>query len=212
MITSRSLRLACDLGKPEAALDPRTNLPPAALRGADLLLQLAAFRDGAIVADVSNYDSLTVVVRAVTNGIVGAVQFSEAIAGADLAACLEAAWRDGSDQQGEIAIDGDDLDLAQGTYKLIVYGITGAGVLVPWAHCTLTIADVGLVDSAPPDPADQHYTKTEADALFLRRTPPGGAFRLSSNGQFVQLKDSATGLWRSMWLENGVTQFSDEEA
>lgn len=212
VIPSRSLRLACDLGNPYAALDPRTNQHPAAIRGADLLLQLAAFRDGAIVSEVNNYDSLTAIVRAIAvDGSLGAVQFSEAIAGGELGPCTLADWRAGVDQHAEIPIDGADLALAAGRYKLTVYGITAAGVLVPWAHATLTIADVGLVDGAPPAPADQFYTKTEADGLFARRTPASGAFRVSGNGQFIQLKDSASGKWRSTWLTNGVQQWGPEE-
>lgn len=211
-ITSRSLRIACNLGQPDAALDPRTNLPPAAIRGADLLLQLAAFRDGAIVTDVSNYDSLTAIVRAIeADGTLGAVQCSVAIAGAALGACTEPNWEAGSDQHAELTFDGDDLDLAAGRYKLVIYGITAAGVLVPWAFATLTIADVGLVDGTPPSPANQHYTKTEADALFMRLTPASGAFRISSSGQFIQIKDAVTTKWRSVWLASGVMQWGPEE-
>lgn len=216
-IPIRSLRLACDLGRPNAALDPRTNLSPIALRGADLLLQLAAFRDGAIVSDVSNFDSLTAILRAVNDdGSFGAVVFSEAIAGAALTACTQDAWDAATGQHASISISGDDLNIAAGRYKLSVYGITSAtpSVLVPWASTVFTINDVGLVDGTPPDPADQYYTKTEADALFLKLAPAAGAYRVKTYGDgsvFLQLKDSATGKFRSFWLENGVEVYGPEE-
>lgn len=211
-ITTRSLRLACDLGRLDAALDPRTNLPPAALRGADLLLQLAAFRDGAIVDDVSNYDTLTAVVRALNaDGTLGAVQFSTAIAGAALGACTEVDWKAGTDQHAEIALNGDNLNLGAGRYKLAIYGITTAGVLVPWAHVALTVVDAGFVDGTPPTPSSDYYTKAQADAAFLRALPTDGAFRLSGDGLFIQLKDSATLKWRSIWLAAGALQMGPEE-
>lgn len=212
-IASRSLRLACDLGSPDAALDPRTNLPPSLLRGADLLLQLAAFRDGAIADDVSNYDTITAILRAVdASGALGAVVATAAINGAALTACDAAAWRAGAGQHAVIALDGGDLNVAAGRYRLIVYGITGAGVLVPWAHCPLSVLDVGLVDGVAPSPAGDFYTKAEADALFILAGAGDAAFRVSPSGEFIQLKDATTGLWRSIWFDNGVLQHGPGES
>ncbi len=39
---------------------------------------------------------------------------------------------------------------------------------------------------------------------------PAAAFRLSSDGAFVQLLDSVTGKWRSMWLANGILTLGPE--
>lgn len=213
MITERSLRVACDLGKPDASLDPRTNNFPIAIRGADLLLQLAAFRDGAIVDDVSNYETLTAIIRSVNDdGSLGVVIASEAIAGAALAPCTENAWDAGTGQHAQLSFDGDDLNIAGGNYKLIAYGITTAGVLVPWAHCTFKVLDVGLVDGAPPEPASDYYTRAEADTLFTALGGGSSAVRISANGAFIQLKDEATALWHSLWVKNGALQIGAGEA
>jgi hypothetical protein len=213
-ISSRSLRLACDLGSPDAALDPRTNLPPAVLRGSDLLLQVAAFRDWVLVSDVSNYATLTAIIRAVAaDGSLGESLSTVTLAGADLEECTLETWIAGTAQHAEFALDGDDLNLAAGRYKLTVYGITSAtpAVRVPWAHAVFTIIEAGLVDGTPPTPSSDYYTKPEADAAFIQLAPVDGGFRIRSDGLFVQLKDSVSGKFRSIWFESGALVWGEEE-
>jgi hypothetical protein len=192
MITTRSLRLACDLGRLDGALDPRTNLSPVAIRNVGLLLQLAAFRDGVIVDDVTNIETVKAIVRAVdAHGALGEAEFTAVATGGSIGACTEPNWENGSDEHVSMTISAADLDLAAGDYKLIIYAITAAGAVIPWAHCKFTVIDLGieLVESETPE-----------------TSAPTPAWRISPSGEFIQLKDSSTGLWSSIWLEDGALQ------
>jgi hypothetical protein len=192
MITTRSLRLACDLGRLDGALDPRTNLSPVAIRNVGLLLQVAAFRDGVIVDDVTNIETVKARVFVVdAQGNLGAEQFTAVAVGAAIGACTEPNWENGTDEHAYLTISAADLDLAAGDYKLIIFAITAAGAAIPWAHCKLTVIDLGIA-------ADESETPETSAA-----TP---AWRISPSGEFLQLKDSGTGLWSSVWLENGAIQ------
>ncbi|MBI5770837.1 MAG: hypothetical protein HZA93_23875 [Verrucomicrobia bacterium] len=165
--STKTLRLACDLGRVDAALDVRTNLPPAALRGADVLFQLAAFRDGAIVAAEAEFATVSLIVRALAaDGSPGAQQF--VATSAALGACTAADWLAGLDQHAQIAVTAAQLDLAAGRYRVLVYGVTPGGARFPWAHAFFTIIDAGLAESDPPDdPASDYYTDAEMLARFL---------------------------------------------
>lgn len=56
--------------------------------------------------------------------------------------------------------------------------------------------------------------KSEMRALYLQLAPADAAFRVKTDesGTFLQLKDSATDQFRSLWLEAGAPQVGDGEA
>jgi hypothetical protein len=56
-----------------------------------------------------------------------------------------------------------------------------------------------------------HFRKTEMDARFLPLEPEDAAFRVTDAG-FLQLKDSATGEFRSVFLTNGAIQAGPAES
>ena len=171
LVTHRAVRLACDLGNINAALDARTNLPPSALRGATLLVQLAAFLDGAIYPP-ENFSSVTIVCRAITDaGEVGTQQFTESTG--TVIACTREDWLSGAAQQAEIALSAAQLNLTAGRYVILVYGLTDAAEKVPWAHTSLTVVDAGLTDIDPPAEADDSYSDAQMNARFLAAAPDG---------------------------------------
>lgn len=146
-IPSRAIRLACNLAKPDLVLDARTNLPPVVVRGAAVRFQVGLFVHGTIVDDVENFDTATLKVRALSDaGVIGAVQVSKALADAAIGNITATNWTNGSAQHAEFAATGTEMNLAAGTYWLIVAGQTIDGAQVVWAACKLALVDHGLTD------------------------------------------------------------------
>jgi hypothetical protein len=66
-----------------------------------------------------------------------------------------------------------------------------------------------------PGPGDQNKV-LHGDGTFRPVTgavvvPADGAFRVSSDGKFIQLLDASTDKWRSIWFDNGDLQYGPEE-
>lgn len=51
--------------------------------------------------------------------------------------------------------------------------------------------------------------KSEMDAAYVKPAAADAAFRFT--GEFLQVKDSATGDFSSVWLANGVKQIGEPE-
>lgn len=149
-ITARPLRLKCDYANPNHVLDAETGSMPSVPRGAALAVQLGLFARNAIVADTSNLDSATLKIRALTesNGVltIGAVQVSAAAAAGDIDDITEAQWNAGTHQHAEFPLTSAQLNLAAGTYWLVLAGQTTAGETITFGVGRIRIVDVGLTD------------------------------------------------------------------
>lgn len=155
-VTARPLRLKCDYANPNHVLDAETGSMPSVPRGAALVVQVGLFARNAIVADTSNLDSATLKIRALTesNGVltIGAVQASSAVAAGDIVDITEAQWNAGTHQHAEFELTSAQLNLAAGTYWLVLAGQTTAGETITIGVGRFRIVDVGLTDDAAEAP------------------------------------------------------------
>lgn len=171
IVTARPIRLKCDLASPHHVRDERTGLPPVAVRGAALNVQCGLFVQTAIVDDKSNYDAATLKIRELSSdGVIGDVAVSAAVAGAALTDCNAAAWAAGSGQHAQFALTTAQLTLAAGEYWLVICGETAAGEIVVWAAGKIRVADQGVTDAAAsaPEflPSDGPTCKRGAEVLI----------------------------------------------
>lgn len=213
-VTARSLRLQCDVGKPDLTLDRRTNQKPCIVRGAAVAFQMGLFLGGAIVSDVSNFDSATLAIRLLSeDGTIGDVQVSKAIAAADIEACSEVNWNAGTAQHAEFFVPSTDLNLTKGTYWLIIVGQTSGGESVVWAAGKIVVLDHGLTDAdvdAPEFlPTDGPLVKrgsvdlaTDDATAEIEFTTP---FASAPRGVFVQIIAPADGFVVSQTVDADPT-------
>lgn len=211
LLTQRPLRLFCDLASPNQALEKITSQPPVIMRGSPTVFQLGIGRNRALFAEIaSDIASLTVQVRA-TSDPSSAVLMEQSISAGFNDTLTEANWNSGEDEHAEIAFTDAEANQTPGDYWLAIWFDDLAGNSVPLCFGKITVKESGAgTNGVPPDPVDQYYTKTEIDVLFAAMAIASDAVRIS-NG-FLQLKDQASGNWRSVWLNAGALQVGPEVA
>lgn len=204
LTTNRPLRLLCDLGSPDQVLEQSTKQPPVLVRGSAVVFELALARYGTLFAGISAaIDSLTLQVRA-SSAPSSDVLMERSITEGFNDSLTEAQWNAFTAQHCAIEFTGAETALAAGDAWLAIWFTTPGGEIVPVAFGTLTIAESGAgVNGTPADPVTQYYTRTEADARFLLRSPENAAFRftrdIAGNAVF-QLKNDTTGNYQTVFV------------
>lgn len=210
ILSYRPLRLFCDVGNPNRVLDQRTALPPIITRGSATGFELALGVDGEVFTGAisGTADTLSYQVRD-SSDPASTLRLEDTIAGADLNDALtQAAWNARTAYHARSIQSAAQCNIAAGTYWLTVWFATDAGDKTIVLSGPVTVVEDGAGLGTTPDDLPLGYTTAEADALFIPRTPALGTFRVITNedGTFWQLKDSATGLWSTIWLDSGALQ------
>lgn len=170
-MSTRTIRLSCDLASGAALVNERHVISPADPNGVwffagdDVNLELTLFSDGQLV-DVSNINSLRVRIAA---GGVNLVD--ETIPGASLDDTLTIdQWRDLSGEHYSLAIDsGATAAMAAGRKQLLVTALTTdvPPIESTYANNPVLVRDAGLGGNDDPPAAEPGYfTKPESDGRF----------------------------------------------
>lgn len=209
-LSSNVLRLICHADRPDRVLDQRTGHAPAILKGFDYTVQLGVFVDGVLLDSVVNWQSVTLEVRALAAGApTGAALITKTVS-TGFAVPSSADWLAKIAQHASLSLSADETAVAAADLWIAVHVLTAAGEKFFLAYGNFKVIESGQTGD-PQDNATAYYTLAEADARYARRAPVDGGFRLSSDGLFIQLKDSATLKWRSIWFAAGVLQTGPEE-
>lgn len=209
-LSANILRLICHADRPDRVLDQRTAQAPAILKGFHYTVQLGVFIDGALLDSVANWDSVTLEVRALAAGVpTGAALLTKTVS-TGFAVPTSSDWLAKLAQHASLSLTADETSLDAAELWLAVHVLTAAGEKFFLAYGNFKVIESGQTGD-PQDNAAAYYTLAESDALFAQRAPADGGFRISSDGLFVQLKDSATGKFRSIWFAGGALVTGPEE-
>jgi hypothetical protein len=193
-LAANIVRLKCDYTSVDDLVDANTGKSPEAWRSLGLNVQFALYAgEDTIVDDLSNIDSITVVVK--DKDTPDALAYiSETLDGASLGACTDPHWEDGSDEHGTIAIAAADMDLPAATYWISVTALLDDGTTLLLGKGSLKIKTSGVGASG----GSAYLTQAQGDARYLRRNIANGSFRTDANGQHIQLYNADTAKWHTI--------------
>ncbi len=216
ILAYRPLRLFCDFGNPNRVLDQRTNLPPVLTRGSATGFELGLGVDGALFSGAisGTASSLTVQLRA-SEDPASAISLEGSVAAVALNDALtQAAWDGKTAQHALVQFATTECNIAAAKYWLAIWMTTPAGQKIIVLAGYITVVENGAAIGSTPATVAPGYSTTEADARFAQLNPALGAYRVKDTGTgvFLQLKDSATGLYSTVFLTGGVLQIAAGEA
>ena len=199
------IRVKVDVTSFEHFKDVLTNLAPGFWDGNDLRIELALFK-GAALLDISNISQLQVDVKSYAN--LAAASVMQQISTTFNPALLLEDWQNDVAGAYHCAFTflGSETAVGTGAVKTEFWLIfSGKTTDSPAKDLTygraLCIDYQDGVPSTPtaPLPADDYYTKTSADARFVRKDGTSQNIRIS--GGIMQWKHPVSGLWHAVILE-----------
>jgi len=208
-LTANVLRLICHADRPDRVLDQRTGNAPVMLKAFTYAVQLGVFLDGTLLDSVANWQSVTLEVRAVAAGVPTGDALITKTVSTGFAVPSLSDWNDKLAQHAALSLSADDTAIEPADLWIAVHVLTTAGEKFFLAYGNFKVIESGQTGT-PQDNADAFYTMAESDERYAPIAPTDGAFRVSPDGKFIQLKDSVTLKWRSMWLASGAPQFGPE--
>jgi hypothetical protein len=214
ILAYRPIRLLCDLSNPNLVLEQRTGLPPVIVRGSPTVFQIALALDRLVCDGVAALaESISIEVRASADPTEEPLMSKSITSVAINDALTQSEWAAKTAQHAAFEFTAAECNIEAGEKWLTVWFVKENGDAVPCAFGKIKVTEDGAGDPGDPDVLDSdYYTRAEADARYARQAITDGAFRVSADGKFIQLKDSGDGLWRSIWFANGVLQMAAGEA
>ncbi|MBA4136771.1 MAG: hypothetical protein C0518_05590 [Opitutus sp.] len=205
LTTFRPIRLLCDLASPNSVLEHGQTQPPVLIRGAAVEFQLGLARNRTLFAEISAaIASLTLQVRESSDPS-STVLLERSINEGFNDALTESAFNAGTAEHCAIAFTAAECMIAAGDVWIAIWFTTAGGETIPVAFGELSVKESGAgVTGTPAEPVEQYYTRTEADARFLLRSPEDAAFRFTRDiaGHAVfQLKNNTTGDYQTVFID-----------
>lgn len=222
LLTSKVVRLALNAASFSGFTDQLTN-GPVKFPIADLRIEAAAFfgkiNTTLALVDISNWVSITCTFKALAASDAppagdAANLAQKTVLAAALNGSLTAPQWDALTHQ-HVAFDFTEAEINNitvGKVWCVFTVLLDTGKVIPIQFGIMEAVQDGYASAGTTAPeAGTAYTKAEALALFPLRSDAAAAYRFTATGM-LQLKDKTTGLWRTLFLDNGALQLGPEVA
>ena len=170
------IRLALDTSLFTSPTDVVTSAPPQFWNGTNVRFELGLVYNGLIIPDVSNVDSITVLVKD-SNSRSGRAMMSKTISSADIDRTVtDATWQDGSKQHVVVAFDHTETVMAvqgiQSNFWMVISAVINSGTGSPQTIVigagTIVVSVGGQSVTTPSSVSSPTYlTADESDARYL---------------------------------------------
>jgi len=216
--TSQRLRVK---GDSSVFTDPVNKLTSAALGvwcGANARIEVGLYQNGSVV-DPSTISTLTLEIKPLAFGNKPPSPsttplLQKVLATGDLDATVDdASWLDDSKEHAVFEMTAVEMNLSAGVKWFVIHALLTSGDRITFVAGEITFYQDGApsVSTPPTSEGQTYYTQDEADALFAMLTPADGNYRIK-DGTTLQLYDTGTSGFRSIWLVNGVIAVGASES